>query len=213
MKIPLWIKWSFFSIIIFTSLVLPLTFLEPILVNYGDNALNWAGSNKLLISFVVILALTADIILPVPNGLTNTFAGMSLGWVISSVVVWVGLNLGATLAYLIGRFAGRPLAKKLISIHELEQAESSLKNFNVIGLIISRPIPGFAELVAITAGLSKFPFKIFLLVIGITNIGVAIIFSGIGAAAVNNNSASLAFFGVAVLPALLYFFYIKLYKT
>ena len=108
MKIPLWIKFIFFSVIIFTSLVLPLAFLEPSLANYGDIALDWAGSNKLLISFIVILALAADVILPVPNGLTNTFAGMSLGWTISSFVVWIGLNLGATIAYFLGRFAGRP---------------------------------------------------------------------------------------------------------
>ena len=213
MKLPIWIKWIFFSIIIFTTLVLPLTFLEPSLANYGDLALEWAGSNKLLISFIVILALTADVLLPVPNGLTNTFAGMSLGWGISSFVVWIGLNMGAILAYSIGRFAGRPLAKKLISSQEFDEAESSLKNFNVMGLIISRPIPGFAELIAITAGLSKISFKIFLLVVSTTNIAVAIIFSGIGAAAVDNDSASLAFLGVAILPAALYFLYTKLNKN
>tara|TARA_B100002019_G_scaffold222164_1_gene195023 strand:- start:522 stop:1163 length:642 start_codon:yes stop_codon:yes gene_type:complete len=213
MKLPLWIKWIFFSIIIFTSLVLPLTFLEPSLANYGNLALEWAGSNKLLISFIVILALTADVLLPVPNGLTNTFAGMSLGWAMSSFIVWIGLNMGAVLAYSIGRFAGRPLAKKLISSQEFDEAESSLKNFNIIGLIISRPIPGFAELIAITAGLSKISFKIFLLVVSTTNIAVAIIFSGIGAAAVDNDSASLVFLGVAVLPATLYFLYIKLNKN
>lgn len=213
MKIPLWIKWIFFSIIIFTSLILPLSLLEPSLANYGNNALDWAGSNKLLISTIVVLALAADVILPIPNGLTNTFAGMSLGWSISSIVVWIGLNLGAILAYSIGRFAGRPLAKKIISSQEFEKAETSLKNFNVIGLILSRPIPGFAELIAITAGLSKVPFKIFFLIVGISNIGVAIIFSGIGAAAVDNDSFFLAFFGVAILPAILYFLYIKLFKN
>mgnify|MGYP001313139825 FL=1 len=213
MKIPLWIKFIFFSVIIFTSLVLPLAFLEPSLANYGDIALDWAGSNKLLISFIVILALAADVILPVPNGLTNTFAGMSLGWTISSFVVWIGLNLGATIAYFLGRFAGRPIAKKIISNEAFIEAEASLKDFNIIGLIISRPIPGFAELIAITAGLSKVPFKIFLLIVGIANIGVAIIFSGIGAAAIENDSISLIFFGVAILPAALYFIYIKFYKN
>ena len=87
MKIPLWIKFIFFSVAIFTTLVLPLTFLEPLLDSYGDIALDWAGSDKLLVSVIVILALAADVILPVPNGLTNTFAGMSLGWAISSFVV------------------------------------------------------------------------------------------------------------------------------
>ena len=67
MKIPLWIKWIFFSIIIFTSFVLPLALLEPSLANYGNIALDWAGSNKLFISFIVIFALAADVILPIPT--------------------------------------------------------------------------------------------------------------------------------------------------
>ena len=212
MKIPLWIKFIFFSVVIFTTLVLPLTFLEPLLDSYGDIALDWAGSDKLLVSVIVILALAADVILPVPNGLTNTFAGMSLGWAISSFVVWIGLNLGATIAYFIGRFAGEPIAKKIVGEREFIDAQASLKDFNIIGLIISRPVPGFAELTAITAGLSKISFKAFFSIVGITNIGVAIIFSGIGAAAIENDSSCLAFFGIAILPATLYFLYIKLYK-
>ncbi len=213
MKIPLWIKFIFFSVVIFTSVVLPLTFLESSLDNYGDIAIDWAGTDKLLVSLIVILALAADVILPVPNGLTNTFAGMSLGWVISSFVVWIGLNLGASIAYFIGRFAGEPIAKKIVGEREFIDAQASLKDFNIIGLIISRPIPGFAELTAITAGLSKISFKAFFLVVGITNIGVAIIFSGIGAAAIENESSYLAFFGIAILPVTLYFLYIKLYKN
>ena len=52
----------------------------------------------------------------------------------------------------------------------------------------------------------------FILVVGIVNIGVAVVFSGIGAAAMEANSSTLAFIGVAVLPALFYWTYIKLYK-
>ena len=189
-----------------------MTFLETPLANYSEVALDWAGSNKLLISLIVILALTADVFLPVPNGLTNTFAGMSLGWTTSSLVVWVGLNIGASIAYLLGRFAGRPIAKKVLNNKELIEAEASLKYFNIIGLIISRPIPGFAELTAITAGISNIPFKFFFLAVSITNIGVAIIFSGIGAAAIENESSSLVFLGVVVLPAVMYFLYVKFYE-
>ena len=209
----IWFKWIFFSTIILTSLVLPLTLLESTLSNYENTILDWAGSNKILVSVMVIFALTADVILPVPNGITNTFAGMSLGWAISSVIVWIGLNLGATFAYTLGRFAGRPIAKKLVSNKEFEDVRASLKNFNVIGLIVSRPVPGFAQLIAITAGLSKIPFRLFLLVVSTTNIGVAIIFSGIGAAAIENDSLSLAFIGAIIFPAVLYFVYTKFYKT
>jgi hypothetical protein len=41
---------------------------------------------------------------------------------------------------------------------------------------------------------------------------VAIIFSGIGAAAIENESSSLVFLGVVVLPAVMYFLYVKFYE-
>jgi uncharacterized membrane protein YdjX (TVP38/TMEM64 family) len=212
MKLPLWLRWTIFGVIVFTSLVLPLILFESPLSKYGEIALNWAGDNKLLVSFVVIIALTADVILPVPNGLTNTLAGVSLGWTAASLVVWTGLNLGACVGYFLGRFAARPLAKKMISESDFNEAEKSLQNFSTIGLILSRPVPAFAELITISAGLARMSFIKFILVVGIVNIGVAVVFSGIGAAAMEANSSTLAFIGVAVLPALFYWTYIKFYK-
>ena len=47
---------------------------------------------------------------------------------------------------------------------------------------------------------------------GLTNIGVAVIFSGIGAAAMETNSSALALIGTAVLPAGLYWAYYKFFK-
>ena len=212
MKLPLWLRWTIFGVIVFTSLILPLILFESPLSKYGEIALNWAGNNELLVSLVVIVALTADVILPVPNGLTNTLAGVSLGWATASLVVWVGLNLGACVGYFLGRFAARPLAQKMISDRDFREAEKSLQNFSTIGLILSRPVPAFAELITISAGLARMSFIKFILVVGIVNIGVAVVFSGIGAAAMEANSSTLAFIGVAVLPALFYWAYIKFYK-
>ena len=212
MKLPLWLRWTIFGVIVFTSLILPLILFESPLSKYGEIALNWAGDNELLVSLVVIVALTVDVILPVPNGLTNTLAGVSLGWATASLVVWVGLNLGACVGYFLGRFAARPLAQKMISKSDFSEAEKSLQNFSTIGLILSRPVPAFAELITISAGLARMPFIKFFLVVGIVNIGVAVVFSGIGAAAMEANSSTLAFIGVAVLPALFYWAYIKFYK-
>ena len=161
---------------------------------------------------MIILALTADVILPLPNGLTNTLAGVSLGWALASFVVWIGLNFGACVGYVLGRFAARPLARKMISENDFHEAEKSLKNFSVLGLILSRPVPAFAELLTISAGLAKMSFLKFIFVISLVNVGVAIIFSGIGAAAMEANSATLAFVGVAILPAIFYWTYTKFLK-
>ena len=205
-------KWISFITVIITTLILPLIFFETSFVKYGEMALKWAGENSLYVSLVVISALTLDVFLPVPNGLTNTLAGISLGWAKASFVVWLGLNTGAILGYFVGRFAARPIAKKLIGDKDLAQAEESAKNIDILGLILARPVPAFAELSTLAAGMIKMPFKKFFYVIVITNIGVTIIFSGLGAAALSNESSTIAFFGVAIFPAILYIFYKKYIK-
>lgn len=205
-------KWISFITVIITTLILPLIFFETSFVKYGEMALKWAGENSLYVSLVVISALTLDVFLPVPNGLTNTLAGISLGWAKASFVVWLGLNTGAILGYFVGRFAGRPIAKKIVGDKDLSKAEESAKNIDTLGLILARPVPAFAELSTLAAGMIKMPFKKFFYVIVITNIGVAIIFSGLGAAALSNESSTIAFFGVAILPAILYTFYKKYIK-
>ena len=45
MKLPLWLRWTIFGVIVFTSLILPLILFESPLSKYGEIALNWAGDN------------------------------------------------------------------------------------------------------------------------------------------------------------------------
>ena len=56
-------------------------------------------------------------------------------------------------------------------------------------------------------GLTKMPFKKFMIVIALSNIGVAVIFSGLGAAALSAQSSLIGFVGAAILPAILYWIY------
>ena len=203
------LKWLLFILVFFTTIIIPAIFLETPFSKYGEMALVWAGENTLYTSIVVVTALTADVFLPVPNGLTNTLAGASLGWALASVVVWIGLNLGAVFGYLVGRYAARPLAKKIVGSDDLKKAEDSARDIDVMGLILARPVPAFAELSTLAAGITKMPFSRFIYVMTFSNVGVSVVFSGLGAAALSSGSSTLAFFGAAILPALLYFFYIK----
>ena len=206
----IFLKWLLFIIVFFTTIIIPTIFLETPFSRYGEMALAWAGENTLYTSIVVVTALTADVFLPVPNGLTNTLAGASLGWALASFIVWIGLNLGAVFGYLVGRYAARPLAEKIVGRDDLKKAEDSAKDIDVMGLILARPVPAFAELSTIAAGITKMPFKKFTYVMILSNIGVAVIFSGLGAAALSSGSSTLAFFGAALFPALLYFMYRRL---
>ena len=73
-------------------------------------------------------------------------------------------------------------------------------------------VPAFAELSTLAAGMIEMPFRKFCYVMLLSNIGVAVIFSGLGAAALSNQSSTIAFFGVAILPAFLYLTYKKYIK-
>ena len=78
-----------------------------------------------------------------------------------------------------------------------------------MSLILARPVPAFAELSTLAAGITNMPFRKFIYVMILSNIGVAIVFSGLGAAALSSGSSTLAFFGAALLPAMLYYLYKK----
>ena len=173
------LKWLLFILVFFTTIIIPAIFLETPFSKYGEMALAWAGENTLYTSIVVVTALTADVFLPVPNGLTNTLAGASLGWALASVVVWIGLNLGAVFGYLVGRYAARPLAKKIVGSDDLKKAEDSARDIDVMGLILARPVPAFAELSTLAAGITKMRFSRFIYVMTFSNVGVAVVFSGL----------------------------------
>lgn len=198
---PAWLKWLAFAIIFLTTIAIPMALLEGPAQGWSTDALAWASERPKEVSVLVITALTADVFLPVPNGLTNTLAGSVLGWGLASAVVWVGLTLGCIFGYVVGRFAGRPIARKLVGVDDLVSAENLSKDISVTGLIITRPVPMFSELATLAAGITRMPFLSFLLATGITNVGVAIVFAGLGAAALESGSATLAFLGAALLPA------------
>ena len=200
-------KWITFAIIFFTTILIPALLLESSFTNLGEVALSWSQDNSFYISLVVIIALTLDVFLPVPNGLTNTLAGVALGWSLASLVVWIGLTLGAIFGYLVGRIAARPLAIKMVGEQDFSNAEKAARKIDIEGLILARPVPAFAELSTLAAGLTKMPFKKFMIVIALSNIGVAVIFSGLGAAALSTQSSLIGFVGAAILPAILYLIY------
>ena len=200
-------KWITFATIFFTTILIPAFLLESSFTKLCEVALSWSQDNSFYISLVVIIALTLDVFLPVPNGLTNTLAGVALGWSLASLIVWIGLTLGAIFGYLVGRIAARPLAIKMVGELDFSNAEKAAERIDIEGLILARPVPAFAELSTLAAGLTKMPFKKFMIVIALSNIGVAVIFSGLGAAALSKQSSLIGFVGAAILPAVLYWIY------
>ncbi|MFL2733102.1 MAG: TVP38/TMEM64 family protein [Gammaproteobacteria bacterium] len=185
-----------------TSIILPLSLLESSLQDIVDQITIWSGENIIFNSLLVIFALTADVFFPVPNGLTNTIAGAILGFYIAIPIIWIGLTSGAIVGFAIGKFAAKPIAKKILSESELKKSQDLSKKFGISILLLSRPAPAFAEISTVAAGMSGMSWFTFLSVMIISNFLVAIIYSLIGTAALSSQSVSLAFIGIAIIPFL-----------
>lgn len=189
-------------IIVMTSIILPLSLLESSLQDIVDQITIWSGENIIFNSLLVIFALTADVFFPVPNGLTNTIAGAILGFYIAIPIIWIGLTSGAIVGFALGKFAAKPIAKKILSESELKKSQDLSKKFGISILLLSRPAPAFAEISTVAAGMSGMSWVTFLSVMIISNFFVAIIYALIGTAALTSQSVSLAFIGIAIIPFL-----------
>ena len=189
-------------IIVMTSIILPLSLLESSLQDIVDQITIWSGENIIFNSLLVIFALTADVFFPVPNGLTNTIAGAILGFYIAIPIIWIGLTSGAIVGFAIGKFAAKPIAKKILSESELKKSQDLSKKFGISILLLSRPAPAFAEISTVAAGMSGMSWFTFLSVMIISNFFVAITYALIGTAALTSQSVSLAFIGIAIIPFL-----------
>ena len=202
MKVLTFLKFFGFVIIFLTTILLPLSLLDSSLEDISKELINWSGENKIFNSILVISALTADVFLPVPNGLTNTLAGAILGFYLSIPIIWIGLTLGSLVGFAIGKYAAKPFAKKLLSKEDLERSEEISKKFGIGILLIARPAPAFAEISTVAAGLAGMKTITFLLVMIFSNLLISVVYAFIATAAITNQSASLVFIGIAVIPLL-----------
>lgn len=190
---------------VMTSIILPLSILESSIADLTLEFIEWSGKSKFLNSILVIAALTGDVFLPIPNGITNTFAGAILGFYLSIPVIWVGLTLGSIIGFIIGKYAAKSLAKKILSKEDLERSEEVAKKFGVSILLLARPAPALAEISTIAAGLAGMKWSTFLTAMIISNLLISVVYAFIGAAALTSQSASIAFLGIAVVPFLFWF--------
>jgi len=198
--VPL-LRWLAIVALLFLIIGLPLIFRDQFMAA-SDAVLAAADERPIAAAAFIIAALTLDLFLPVPNGVTNTLAGGAFGFPVGTLVIWLGL-MGASLAgYAVGRWAARPLAKRWLGADDVEKAHALAERAGPIALILSRPVPVLAEVMAIAAGVSAMAFARFALVMVLANLGVAMLFAAIGAAAIEQASTELLMLGAVGLPLL-----------
>lgn len=177
----------------------PLIFREEF-VAISDRVLAAADERPFAAAALIVAALTLDVFLPVPNGVTNTLAGAAFGFALGTFVIWLGLMGGSTAGYALGRWGARPLAARLLGADDLERAHRIAERAGPVALIVSRPVPILCEMTPIAAGIAGMAFGRFLFAVALGNLGVGVVYAAIGAAAVERTSTELLMLGAIGVP-------------
>jgi uncharacterized membrane protein YdjX (TVP38/TMEM64 family) len=167
-----------------------------------EGAIAWLAGYGRWAGVAGILLLMSDLFLPIPATAVMAALGFVYGPVVGGLIAAFGGFLSGTLAYLLCRWFGRPVAVRLLGPEELANGERLFARVGGWLVALSRWLPVFPEVIACMAGLSRMPPLSFFaaLACGAAPLGFA--FAAIGHAGVDH--PVLAIVLSALAPPLLW---------
>lgn len=184
-----------------TLFVLPILIILP----FGDQLVDIArnlGSQSAAAAFLaVILLLAIDSVALIPHGLIGALAGTALIWPVAAAATWLGIMAASCIAYAIGRFAGRPLARRLLGSDDLAAAEKRAAGISALLLFATRPVPVIGEVILIAGGIARYSFRRFIVAVGSANTILALAYTGLGGAIGASDPERLMLIATLGIPA------------
>ena len=195
------IRWTSLVLLVLLFILVPYFLFATQLEAWTANFLEATADMSVLIALFLTALLAVDIVLPIPNSLVSTAAGFFLGFVVGTLVAWIGNTTSCILGYWLGSRFGRPIANRLVGADELKRLEGSARRMGDWVIVISRAVPVMGEASVLFAGMSYMPVRRFLFVVVLSNLGMSAIYAAVGAFAAQVNTFLLAFFGAILVPA------------
>ncbi|MFH2044357.1 MAG: VTT domain-containing protein [Pseudomonadota bacterium] len=115
------------------------------------------------IAFIAIQILQV-IFAPVPGEATGFIGGYLFGALQGFIYSSIGLAVGSWINFLIGRFLGKRVIRKIIPSNYLTKFDSTIKHQGVLVLFVLFVFPGFPkDYLCLFLGISALPIKVFIL--------------------------------------------------
>lgn len=146
--------------------------------------------------------LAADVLLPVPSSFVAVASGVVLGLGWGSVVNFVGLMLGSIVGYVVGARAGVVVARRIAGEQGWRRAEEWSGRYGSSVVLALRAVPVLAEASTFFAGATRMGWGRYLLYSGVANLGVAVVYAGVGDVSADTGHLEVALMAGCVLPAL-----------
>lgn len=117
------------------------------------------------------LSIGQTIVAPIPGQVINFVAGYLYGLYAGIAYSWIGLVLGAGLAMLLARYAGRPLVERLVSATSLDQVDRLAAGKGLLFFFLFFLIPGLPDdVLCFVAGLTVLPLRMLWLMAAVARI-------------------------------------------
>lgn len=197
-----WRSWGVLTLLLLAVILIPFALFGASIEAWTADFIAGAGRHPFLVGTVLGGLLVGDIVLPVPSSLVSTGAGMLLGLVGGTITSFIGLTAGGMFGYWLGLRSRGRLVRRILNPAAVRRLEDIMRTTGPWGLILVRPVPVLAEASVFLAGIGHMPFRQFLLMMSLSNVGLSLAYAAVGAYAATASSFLLAFTGAIALPLL-----------
>jgi len=159
--------------------IVPFLIFGPRMEQWIDQSLQ-SHLSPTIIAGATVALLAVDILLPIPSSVVSTVAAHHLGFCLATACSWLGMTLGATLAFLAARLLGRAVVLRLSRREDLECADRLSQHYGPTFLVLARAVPVVAEASVLLLAISSLPTRRFLLPVALSNLGIAAAYSLLG---------------------------------
>jgi len=159
--------------------VVPFAVLGPSFESRLESQVRAAASPP-AVGLLVVGLLAVDVFLPVPSSVVSTVAGSTLGIAWGTGASWLGMTLGALLAFVLARGLGRPLALRFSGEESWARIDALSSHYGPLVLVLARPVPILAEASVLFFGATRLSWPRFFLPVALSNLGIALVYSALG---------------------------------
>lgn len=152
----------------------------------------------------VIGLLLLDLLVAVPTVTTILLAGWLLGPIVGGVSAAVGLLIMGSFGYMAGRYAGRPLLRRMYGQDQrLHEIEAAFARNDLLTLVVCQALPILPELSVVLAGVARMSLLRFAFGYALGSVPFAFIVAAAGAASQPDNLRPAILTAIAVTGTLL----------
>ena len=149
--------------------------------------------------WLVVGALSLDILLPIPSSAVSTWAGGTLGVARATLASWLGMSLGTIGGFLLARSLSTKIARRLGG-NDLDRLKIAGERHGALAIILTRALPILAEACVLLMGLNRLPWRKFLPAVLLSNLGIAATYSAFGVYSADHVALPAAVAASAIVP-------------